>query len=72
MFERLNRIIAGIFYQDSKLKACKGFRVLLVDGSTLLLPCNHKLLWHKFSQNCFGPIADALDEPHFLSLRFVL
>lgn len=59
VFKRLNRLVVRIFYQCSRFKTCKGFRVLAVDGSTLQLPGNHKSLWDKFSRHFFGPNADA-------------
>ena len=58
VFKRLNRIIVRIFYQYSKFKTWKEFRVLSVDGSTLQLPGNHISLWDRFSRHFFGPKAD--------------
>ncbi len=54
----LNQVGNGSFYQNAPYKQWNGFRLLGIDGSTLVLP-KHKTVIEQFGTTNFGPYADA-------------
>lgn len=57
-FVELNRVGIASFYEDAPYKKWQGFRLLSVDGSTLVLP-EHKSVAQEFGTTGFGPNADS-------------
>jgi hypothetical protein len=57
-FKELNKIGITSFYRDAPYLMWQGFRLLAVDGSTVLLP-NHKSVEEEFGIVGFGPYADS-------------
>lgn len=57
-FVELNQVGNQSFYQDAPYKQWNGFRLLSIDGSTLVLP-KHKTVIEEFGITNFGPYANA-------------
>jgi hypothetical protein len=57
-FKELNKVGIGSFYRDAPYLMWLGYRLLAIDGSTLLLP-RHKSIEEEFGTVNFGPYADS-------------
>jgi hypothetical protein len=57
-FVRLNEIVVNTFYERNLINTWKGFRILAVDGSRLILP-RHKTIIEEFGEHMMGPKADS-------------
>ncbi len=55
-FIRMNQIVVDAFYANANYKTWKGFRVLAIDGSSLILP-RHPSVVKEFGMSKFGPLA---------------
>jgi len=56
-FVELNQVGIRSFYRDAPYRTWKGFRLVAIDGSTVVLP-KHKSIIEEFGVTNFGPYAD--------------
>ncbi|WP_315824585.1 IS4 family transposase [Paraflavitalea speifideaquila] len=56
-FQHLNKVGCDSFYQEAPYKTWNGFRLLAIDGSTLVLP-NHRSIEKEFGSVAMGPNGD--------------
>jgi Transposase DDE domain len=57
-FLELNKVGLETFYRDAPYKTWQGFRLLAIDGSTIVLP-NHITVAQEFGVKNYGPYADS-------------
>lgn len=68
-FVRLNEIAVNTFYRQNLINTWKGFRILAVDGSRIVLP-NHPSIVKEFGQHMMGPNADSPRSLALISLLY--
>lgn len=57
-FKELNEVGLKVFYEEAPYLKWKGYRLLAIDGSTVVLP-KHKSVEEEFGTTGFGPNADS-------------